>query len=130
MSVLAAVPTTASPLSKLPIDERATVIATISAQLAPNEALPVLTALAGQPEEVAALPLALRQHARDALWITFPTGVNVVVLSALGLAALERGGDWTNEARDELERLPSWEAAMARIHSDLRAAVKERRFED
>ena len=110
-------PAAVSPLSVLAPDERRTVIATINAHLPPGDAVVLLTALAGSPEEVARLPLAVRARTQEVLLDAFPDGANVVVLSRLGLAALETTGDWVDAARERLERLDSMDAALDTVRA-------------
>lgn len=101
-----------SPLTTLTPSERRTAIATLSASLPQDEAVALLTALSGRVEEVWALPIEARRHAQEVLLDAFPDGINVVVLSSLGLAALEPAGDWVNRVRERLERLDSMDSAL------------------
>ena len=83
MSAVASAPP--SPLSLLEPAERGTVIRTLREHLPPTEFDAVLTALAGGPAEVAALPAALQDRAEVLLLDAFDDILGAVVVSTLGI---------------------------------------------
>lgn len=86
MTATVAPASAASPLGRLPRDDRERVIASVARDLRPEEAAAVLAALAGTDDEVAALPDALQDAAQIAILAAFPPGHGAVTVSRLGLA--------------------------------------------
>jgi hypothetical protein len=78
----------ASPLSRLGPVERARAIAALDEGLPHDDAVRVLTALAGSQKEVVALPRPLQLRAQDVLLDAFPDGDNALVVSQLGIAGV------------------------------------------
>ena len=74
-----------SPLAGLAHAEREQVIAVLTREYPPAESVPLLTALAGTPEEVAALPMVLQERAQQTLLATSPPGQGAIVVSKLGI---------------------------------------------
>lgn len=117
-----------SPLSRLAPDERARAIAALDGQLPRDEALQLLTALAGSQPEVTALPRPLRLRAQDVLLAAFPDGLNALVVSQLGIAAAPTDA-WLPavQARinamtvdDAIATLPGWRSDAPAGWSDTR----------
>lgn len=79
-------PTTApSPLSRLAHRDRQLVIDALTARLPREDAVAVLTALAGSAEELAAVPFELQERAQGAILAALPPIHNAVVASELGI---------------------------------------------
>lgn len=104
-----------SPLRRLSPTERQRVIATIYRALGLDEAARVLSALAGTPREVWALPDELQDRVQVAILEAFPPGQGAVVTSRLSIArvgtetwlpALRRryAGLGVDAVADEIER--------------------------
>jgi hypothetical protein len=83
MSAVASAPP--SPLSQIEPGERATVIRTLREHLPPAEFDAVLTALAGRPDEITALPHALQDRVEVLLLDAFDDALGAVVVSTLGI---------------------------------------------
>lgn len=74
-----------SPLASLAREEREQVIAVLTREFPPAEAVCLLTALAGTRPEVAAVPMALQERAQTRLLATLPPGIGAIVVSKLGI---------------------------------------------
>lgn len=108
----------ASPLSRLGPAERARAIAALDEGLPREDAVRVLTALAGSPKEVSGLPRPLQLRAQDVLLGAFPDGDNALVVSQLGIAGVSTDA-WlpavqarinTMTIDEAIVTLPGWRA--------------------
>ncbi|MHB8619541.1 MAG: hypothetical protein ACYDAG_08225 [Chloroflexota bacterium] len=101
MSATTAAPAEAAPLSRLTREERARVIATLTEQLPPTDAVAVLTALAGSRVEVIALPRPLQRQVQQILLQAFPPGLNGLIVSSLSIALVPTAS-WLPEAQAKI----------------------------